>query len=348
MEVVNGGEVNDRCNKCISVDVALSICIVVAFSYVFSLYLIPQRVRAKTRDDPVHMRYRMLASSIATIASLIIAACILYFYVDSDEAILTMFGFRLDNLCDCIIRTLLLMGCFYLGPICTQLALLYIIGIAEIDDEGRALSKRDIGLASPNFRDANRHRLQYIRHTFGSMLAEDSLLLSRNLIFAPVSEEIAFRSLMMPFLHLAFRCGQSWELWAVALLDPAFFSAAHLHHIYEKLRSGFNIKAAVSSTLVQMIYTGIFGFIAATLLQLSGNVASCITAHIVCNAIGLPDMGFMNAPGSLMASQLSCLYPYRFFFVALHAGGLVLFTLQMGPWMGPSTPFPNFFQTCPS
>jgi hypothetical protein len=45
------------------------VCLFVSTSYVMSLYLIPSRVRALPRDDPAHIKYRMLAASSSTLIS---------------------------------------------------------------------------------------------------------------------------------------------------------------------------------------------------------------------------------------------------------------------------------------
>lgn len=317
--------------------VALCICMFISSSYVFSLYLIPARIRSKSRDDPVHMKYRMVASSIATCG----CALMVVGYMCAEQiagpqySMVAVLGLRLDSLVWSVVQTLGLMTMFYVGPLIAQLWTVYAIGLSDIDYEGRTIPRKETGMVSASIRDANRARLDYLRGVLRGFTREDRLFLFRNLVFAPLSEEVAFRALMLPLLHPAFSCGLGWSTTAVALLNPAFFSCAHLHHIYEKLRSGHSVKAAVLSTLLQMMYTGIFGFVAAMLLLLSGNLAAPVTAHIICNCVGLPDIGFMFSPGHANSSLLSHLYAYRHFHFALHIGGLVLFSFSLFPMMAP-------------
>ena len=63
----------------------------------------------------------------------------------------------------------------------------------------------------------------------------DELIVIRNLIFAPISEEIAFRALMVPFLTSEFQ-GQSSCHNYVILGCPLMFTLAHTHHLYERIR----------------------------------------------------------------------------------------------------------------
>jgi len=306
---------------------ALGGCTIIAFAYVFSLYLIPSHIRAKGRDDAVHIRYRMWASSTATALCAVGVVAYLYAYDVPKESftIMQSLGLRLDTLVGAIVRTAVLMSFFYAGPLLTHLCTLYNIGYSDIDYEGRTLVRKDAGLATSSLRDASRARLDFLKDLWGALAAEDPLILYRNLVFAPVTEELAFRALMLPLLHPTFTCALGWSTEEVAMLNPIFFSLAHLHHVYEKLRSGQSVKMALLSTLLQASYTGIFGFVAALLFLRTGNLASPLTAHVICNFMGLPDVGFFFPPGHPNSSRLSFLHPYRHFHCFVHIFGLFLF-----------------------
>ena len=173
------------------------------------------------------------------------------------------------------------------------------------------------------------------------------LSVARNLIFAPITEEIAFRSMMIPVLYAAFTAAASSDVSniessqnsgkfyltpvQIALLSPAYFALAHIHHIFEKTRGGTPLKMAVLQVTIQLTYTSIFGVIAALIFMRTYSIAGPILSHFICNVCGLPDMDFMKPPRSRYASQTSCLFNVRYLFLFLHALGLVLFTFVLFP-----------------
>ena len=63
----------------------------------------------------------------------------------------------------------------------------------------------------------------------------DALIITRNLLFAPISEEICFRALMVPFLISEFRGEASCHKYVI-LGCPLMFTLAHTHHLYERIR----------------------------------------------------------------------------------------------------------------
>ncbi|KAG9204857.1 hypothetical protein G6514_010091 [Epicoccum nigrum] len=107
----------------------------------------------------------------------------------------------------------------------------------------------------------------------------------RNFVVGPVSEEIVWRSLMVP-LHLLAHFTEK----QIVFLTPLYFGIAHVHHLYE-----FHIthpevsmlKASLQS-LFQFTYTSLFGFFATFLYLRTGSVYTCILAHTFCNWMGLP------------------------------------------------------------
>jgi prenyl protein peptidase len=111
-----------------------------------------------------------------------------------------------------------------------------------------------------------------------------------------------------------------------------WFAVAHFHHLIEKIR--VEKQAAIPAligTLVQLTYTSIFGVIASFFLVRTGNIVSPITSHIICNFVGLPDLGFLTPPDQENSSSLSYLYPYRYPLLALHGIGLILFYFCFWP-----------------
>lgn len=116
------------------------------------------------------------------------------------------------------------------------------------------------------------------------------------------------------------------SLLYIAYICPLWFGFAHIHHFYHKITSGdTTIISAIITTLIQLTYTTIFGFIATLLFMRTGNIMGkyyvfvyiyliciiilililllliinnllfiCIgpiVSHIYCNIMGLPDIG---------------------------------------------------------
>jgi prenyl protein peptidase len=116
----------------------------------------------------------------------------------------------------------------------------------------------------------------------------------RNLIFGPVTEELVFRSLIVP-LHLMAHVPAS----RIVFLTPLYFGIAHVHHFYEFVLShpNFPLFPAVVRTLVQFTYTSLFGFFATFVFLRTGSMYAAIAAHIFCNWMGLPRFwGRVGAP----------------------------------------------------
>uniref|UniRef100_A0A0D3G6J2 intramembrane prenyl-peptidase Rce1 n=1 Tax=Oryza barthii TaxID=65489 RepID=A0A0D3G6J2_9ORYZ len=82
----------------------------------------------------------------------------------------------------------------------------------------------------------------------------------RNCVVAPITEELVFRACMVPLLL----CG-GFKIYNIIFLSPVFFSLG-----------------------VQLGYTVIFGWYAVFLFTRTGNIVSPIVAHIFCNIMGLP------------------------------------------------------------
>ena len=117
----------------------------------------------------------------------------------------------------------------------------------------------------------------------------DSLVIFRNVVFAPLSEELVFRSILIPSLYTVLACpsstvSNSGELSTagislfVARISPIWFGIAHLHHLAERLREGQALLSTLLTTLLQLTYTSIFGYISALLFMRTGSVFSSVRA----------------------------------------------------------------------
>jgi prenyl protein peptidase len=107
----------------------------------------------------------------------------------------------------------------------------------------------------------------------------------RNLVAGPITEEIVFRSLLIP-LHLLAKIAPK----NIVFLTPLYFGIAHMHHLYEfrLTHPEVPILPAFLRTVFQFTYTSLFGFFAAFVFLRTGSVYAAIVAHSFCNWQGLP------------------------------------------------------------
>jgi prenyl protein peptidase len=117
------------------------------------------------------------------------------------------------------------------------------------------------------------------RETFSSWIGW------RNFIAGPVSEEILFRSFMIP-LHILAGISPT----RIVFLTPLYFGIAHIHHFYEfrAMHPRVPWLPALLRSLFQFTYTSIFGFFASFVFLRTGSVYAAIAAHMFCNWMGMP------------------------------------------------------------
>jgi len=115
----------------------------------------------------------------------------------------------------------------------------------------------------------------------------------RDLVIAPLTEEIAFRGCLLPALLLLLPATATSRARALAASSAAFASA-HLHHAAAtlllsptRLPRGQS-RAVALGALLQLIYTFAFGAAAGALLLASGSLAAPVAAHSLANFLGLP------------------------------------------------------------
>ncbi|PVF99797.1 Abi-domain-containing protein [Serendipita vermifera] len=143
----------------------------------------------------------------------------------------------------------------------------------------------------------------------------------RNIIGAPITEEIVYRSCVVGIMKLS---GAS--MMSMVFLSPLWFGAAHLHHgwdLFNRLgRSKRALKSAVLTVVFQQLYTSIFGWFEAFVLLRTGSIWPCIFAHSFCNFYGvpLPNQGIQNHPS------------HKIDIIIAHILGLVAFCFTLGPW----------------
>ncbi|KAI4127838.1 MAG: hypothetical protein LQ338_003019 [Usnochroma carphineum] len=107
----------------------------------------------------------------------------------------------------------------------------------------------------------------------------------RNYVAGPVTEEILFRSLLVP-LHLLTPLSPT----RVVLLTPLYFGIAHVHHFYEFVLTHPHTRwvPSIIRSLIQFMFTTVFGWYATFVFIRTGNVVAVTLAHTFCNWAGLP------------------------------------------------------------
>lgn len=111
----------------------------------------------------------------------------------------------------------------------------------------------------------------------------------RNVVFAPVAEEIVFRAVLGAWLLAA---GVRPAL--AMTVGPLSFAAAHAHHAWQRWVKGEALTVVLLGGTVTLAYTWVFGVIAWWILLRTGSLPAAIAAHMLCNCLGLPNMAFGN------------------------------------------------------
>lgn len=133
-----------------------------------------------------------------------------------------------------------------------------------------------------------------------STAMEKSLVQFRNIIFAPVMEELVFRQIFASILlHGGYSTG------VTAFISPILFAVAHMHH-YTKTHSP-------STAFVMVLHTCVFGWLAFYFL-FRRSVWDAILAHSICNWIGLRNSNNLTNRRHLIMAYI---------------GGLVLFSVSI-------------------
>jgi prenyl protein peptidase len=209
--------------------------------------------RTLSRDAPSVIRARIRAITLSCIISTLITVYVLATYDHATPwEVLRLLGLLPINFF-AIAKTVLLCSILFVGPLFES-----------------AIVERRLGLWI---------RGSLLRETFGSWIGW------RNLVAGPVSEELVFRSLIIP-LHLVAKMSPT----RIVFITPLYFGIAHIHHFYEFVLTHpeFPILPAIIRTVVQFTYTSLFGFFASFVYLRTGSVYAAIAAHMFCNWQGLP------------------------------------------------------------
>ena len=171
-----------------------------------------------------------------------------------------------------------------------------------------------------------------------SFIADESYrwLKLRNLAIAPVAEEVIFRACIIPpLLASNSNTDEPFSPTETVWIGPLFFGVAHLHHFYEQYRqipteqrSRNVVYQLFLGLLVQLAYTTLFGAYVSHVFVRTASLSSVTLAHVICNYMGLPEIGFVN--------PTSTLYCYRWIICIMYLVGVWLFVAGFD-----SVVFPN-------
>ena len=289
-------------------------CSVVAIAFVGSLYcFVPGKIQRLPRDDATHIRWRAMAVSVVCVG-----AWTSHVYLFCQEWNTTT---HVVPMATQVRRSVIATGgvflhtaTLYLGPIVRMVVVVYEIARRQQQQqqqqqEGAMVSVSRFGHVFYAF---------YVDPTVSSLMRprnhdSERWTILRNLIVAPITEEIVFRACMVPALH-----STGMTAARVSFTAPLFFGFAHGHHALLKLRrNNRGLLPVVLETTFQFAYTSVFGAYVSYAFLRTGSLCAVIVCHVFCNAMGLPDLSFSRID--------SPLYPHRRLLMSTLCIGLVGF-----------------------
>ncbi|CAB3996191.1 CAAX prenyl protease 2-like [Paramuricea clavata] len=110
-----------------------------------------------------------------------------------------------------------------------------------------------------------------------------NMIIVRNFIVAPLTEELIYRACMIPLLV------PSMGLVGAVFICPLLFGVAHFHHAIERLQARENVLNVCLGTLFQFSYTTLFGIYSAFIFIRTGHFIGPFICHSFCNYMGMPE-----------------------------------------------------------
>jgi len=282
-----------------------------AISYVSSIYLHPngrlqfkstadgRTTASRSRNDPIVIKTRLIAVTLATVASCAIVFLVVWTqsngpdrnFSDVLDNCLFLLGLAPPFPSFRIIFPYLLVPLLYSGPIFTTFL------ASSLPLQRRWSFKRDVYDVVASYEGV------------------------RNYLIAPITEEMVFRASIIAVALLS-----ETSTWKMIFLSPLWFGFAHAHHGWElynnkgRTRSAFKIALAIS--LVQLAYTTIFGWFASFLFVRTRSAYAVCAAHMFCNFMGFPTI----------TQDLQDFPRHRLMIWCTHIGGIIGFALALYPW----------------
>ena len=301
-----------------------SYCTLLAVSYVGSLYvLVPPSVRNLPRDHPTQIQYRSLACLVVCVVAVYYTDTIHNTSIVFCSSPLQFKRWNPNNIV-VVLGVVAHLSLLYFGSSIAYVLRLYHTYRTTTTTTRSSNSTRSVSVSTSTSASTSTtfsSLVQVFRWQVWSSLVPDSYELLwialRNYVLAPLTEEIVFRGCMVPVLLLAFSKASSSEedttsdtsstlssstvvRRQVSLIAPLFFGVAHLHHAWTRLaqKDGGNGRRAtiVLSTVVQFLYTTVFGAYVSYAYLRTGSLLAVILGHAYANWRGLPDLTFVHHP----------------------------------------------------
>ncbi|KAJ5663698.1 hypothetical protein N7507_004429 [Penicillium longicatenatum] len=239
----------------LSVHTIALLSVALTLSYVVPLYLSPttRPSPSLSRDAPSVIRARIRA---VTASCILTSVAVLWLTVSQGNhslgSAITLMGWWPISVSD-IARSFLLTAILFIGP-------LFERGIVE--SEWRSW-----------------FRLSKLSESLSGWIGW------RNYIAGPVTEEIMFRSGIIP-LHLLAHVSPGY----IVFVSPLYFGIAHVHHFYEfrLTHPDTPALAALLRSLFQFGFTTVFGWYATFVYLRTSSLLAVILIHSFCNWCGLP------------------------------------------------------------
>jgi membrane protease YdiL (CAAX protease family) len=278
---------------------AILYSVAVAVSFVGSLYcFVPTRIRELHRDDARQIQWRSMATSLVCLGAWISFPIVFCdgspqrSPTDAIEARFVSFPkFRHELLST--LRVLFHTIVLYTGSILGNLITIYDFLQRK---EGKASVQQFFWVSYQAYVDPRASAL--LRPSTPSQ----RWIALRNLVVAPLVEEIAFRACIVSALRLA-----GMSTLRTTLVAPFFFGIAHAHHALVRVWEGQEARSVLIQTALQLAYTSVFGaYVSYAYIRTGQSLSAVVACHALCNALGLP-----NVRDLLGAVPTPVLHPYR-------------------------------------
>ena len=274
-------------------------CFLMAFFYVLSLYFWSRR-NCFSRDDPSVLKRRFISVFMSSLASFSFVYILSQLNKpnsnESPEFMLIEqigFKFNIHALKSCFAAIVLNMLLF-LGPLAQEVIDNYLDYLLANEEDQIIPYEEDYPLESKL--NLIKNICLYIKHAivefYSSSLSWEwlkirasNLVLWRNYVVSPLTEEFVFRSCMLPIVYpiLGFN--------GAILITPLFFGLAHLHHIIEGyVVNKQPLALLVAQHLFQFSYTYFFGVWSSYLFLRTGSFFASFVSHMFCNFMGFPNI----------------------------------------------------------
>jgi prenyl protein peptidase len=298
--------------------------------YVLSLYFWSKQNRFN-RQEPKVIKRRFISVTISSLLSIIVLYIISkkepinskegnYFYLND------WIGFRLELVTTIkgTIFSIRLTIILFIGPVLQNLV-------------SHFSSSFEYYKITKNIEKQDKHKISdYLRIEIASWFTRaafencktklQNLCFLRNYVVSPFTEELVFRSCMVPLLV------HNLSSVTVYFVTPLFFGLAHLHHIVEDvhLHHKSQLTSLIIPHLFQFTYTYVFGVYSSFLFIRTGSFFGSFLSHVFCNYMGFPNFEELFEDFKGLTKYIICFF-YLFGLIAFSNS---LFYLTLPEYFG--------------